>query len=108
MFCVFLINLIHKIQLLKMNTIYIMWLKTYKYSIIVFFCLKIRHEDDLERMVSEHKACSSMPYPSISCHMNTTCVYGNQTIAICKANVDCLVFNNLKLLFSFNLDVYLF
>ncbi|XP_015373960.1 PREDICTED: TM2 domain-containing protein almondex [Diuraphis noxia] len=50
----------------------------------------IRHEDDLERIVSEHKACSSMPYSSISCHMNSTCVYGNQTIAICKSNVDCL------------------
>lgn len=50
----------------------------------------MRHEDDLECTDSENKPCSSLPYPCISCYMNDSCVYGNQTIATCKANVDCV------------------
>lgn len=56
----------------------------------------MRHEDDFECTDSENKPCSSLPYPCISCYMNDSCVYGNQTIATCKANVDCVVYTELE------------
>ncbi|VVC27658.1 Hypothetical protein CINCED_3A015718 [Cinara cedri] len=48
------------------------------------------HHEDLECIDSDKKPCSSLPYPCITCHMNDSCVYGNQTIAVCKANVECV------------------
>lgn len=45
----------------------------------------------MECVDTENKPCSSLPYPCISCYMNDSCVYGNQTIAKCKANVACVV-----------------
>lgn len=65
----------------------------------MIICFKQRHDDELECTETDNKPCSSLPYPCISCRMNTTCVYGNQTIANCTANVDCVVWiNNLFLI----------
>ncbi|XP_050549165.1 TM2 domain-containing protein almondex [Daktulosphaira vitifoliae] len=50
----------------------------------------VHHEDDWDCSDSENKPCSSLPYPCIHCYMNESCVYGNQTIATCKANVKCV------------------
>lgn len=72
------------------------WIKSVQYWIGNHF-LQIRHEDDLECIDSESKPCSSLPYPCISCYMNDSCIYGNQTIATCKANVDCTVCNIFKM-----------
>ncbi|XP_025405991.1 TM2 domain-containing protein almondex [Sipha flava] len=45
---------------------------------------------ELECTHLQHKPCSSLPYPCISCQkMNDSCIYGNQTIATCNANVHC-------------------
>lgn len=59
----------------------------------------MRYEEEEKRECSdfENKSCSSLPYPCISCQMNTSCIYGNQTIATCKANVDCVVCKIFKL-----------
>lgn len=73
---------------------------------VFYYCyyLKIRHEEDLECRISdsERKLCSSLPYPCITCEMKDPCIYGNETIAKCKANVNV----NCQVCISMMFEIY--
>lgn len=66
-----------------------------QYLVIIFMQIPLEEDNinmELECTHLQHKPCSSLPYPCISCQkMNDSCIYGNQTIATCNANVHCQV-----------------